>query len=72
MAALPHQRTIQELIKTVKALHFKVKQSTDKTKQLETTLGLTLKEAKDKSQKAPRGPISLKSISTSAVRARTN
>jgi hypothetical protein len=49
MAALElHQRSIQELIKTVKALHTKVQQSEGKTEQLQTTLGLTLKEAKDR------------------------
>jgi hypothetical protein len=56
MAALLLQRSIQELIKTVKALHFKVKQSADKTEQLETTLGLTLKEAKDKKPKGITWP----------------
>src|ERR1700677_1163436 len=43
-----HQRSIEELIKTVKALHSKVRQSEGKTQQLETTLGLNLKEAKER------------------------
>jgi hypothetical protein len=46
-----HQRSIQELIKTVKALDSKLAQSEGKTEQLQITLGLTLAEAKDKKPK---------------------
>src|ERR1700722_9891602 len=46
-----HQRSIQELIKTVKALDSKLAQSVGKTEQLQITLGLTLAEAKDKKPK---------------------
>jgi hypothetical protein len=47
MAALElHQRSIQELIKTVKALDSKLAHSEGKTADLKITLGLTLAEAK--------------------------
>jgi hypothetical protein len=41
-----HLRPMAELIRTAKALDVKIKQCTEKTEQLQMTLGLTLKEAK--------------------------
>jgi hypothetical protein len=43
-----HQRSIQELIKTAKALNSKLAQSEGKSAELTITLGLTLKEAKER------------------------
>jgi hypothetical protein len=43
----PHQRTLPELIKTVKALRIE-ESPWKKTAQLAITLGLTLKEAKER------------------------
>jgi hypothetical protein len=47
-----HQRTLRELIKTVKALDIKLAQSESKSEDLKITLGLTLAEAKLKLQAA--------------------
>jgi hypothetical protein len=51
MAHEPHQRTLPELIRTVKALNSKLAQSKEKSDQFEITLGLTLAEAKERKPK---------------------
>lgn len=49
--AVPHQRTIPAIIKTVKVLFEKAEQASEKAEQYYTAIGLNLKELKDRKPK---------------------
>jgi hypothetical protein len=55
-----YQRPMFELIRTAKELHAKIEQYGKKTEQLQMTLGLTLKEAKERKPKGITWPAFVK------------